>query len=250
MGDENKKKEGKKSNKKIIITVIIIVLLVFIAIGGFIFYHVNQTNKLVAEVNKIANIEVTNEDGTLKENPIDMEIKTTGSYAVIEKTFKDYVNEVVVLTQELGDALNQDELTKLVSFDNIKEDGPDFVNSKEKVNSMRQAIEQYMSKMQELANGENLLSQIDDKDVSDYYKELYKSLAVDEESGKGMEEAVQALNESGEEAKQALDDLNSIFNFLSENKDEWEIEGDQIVFTTQSAYDEYTNLMSTLETMK
>lgn len=249
MKGKNDRKEGKKSNKKIIITILIIFVLVFIAIGGFIYYHASQTGRLIAEVNKIANIEVTNEDGSLKENPLDMEIKTTGSYAVVEKTFKDYINQVLVLTQSLGETLDEEELTRLVSFDNIKEDGPDFVKSKEKVANMKQAIEEYMTKMQELANGDNLLSQIDDKDVGDYYKELYKGLALDEESGKKLEEAIQNMNTSGEEAKQALDDLNSVFNFLSENKDKWTIEGEQILFTTEDAYEEYMNLLSTLNTL-
>ena len=104
--------------------------------------------------------------------------------------------------------------------------------------------------MEELANEEKLLSRIDDKDVGEYYKELYKKLAVDEESGASMRAAVEELKLAQEDAKTVLEDLESIFNFLSENKDGWQIEGEQIVFTTQSAYDEYANLMSTLETMQ
>ena len=65
-----------------------------------------------------------------------------------------------------------------------------------------------------------------------------------------MKEAIEELKAAQDEAKTALDDLETLFNFLSDNKDEWEIQGEQIVFTTQSAYEEYTNLMSTLETMK
>ncbi len=250
MEEENKKKEGKRSKKKVIITIIIVVVIVLLAGGGFIFYHGNQTGKLIAEVNKMAEVQVINDDGSLVESPIDMEIKTTGSYAVVEETLKSYMNEIITETQEVVKSLDEDKIMNLVSIDNIKEDGPDFTNSKAEIANMREAIDIYVSRMEENTKEDNLLSRIDDKNVSQYYKELYKQLAIDEESGASMKSAIEELKTAQEQAKVALDDLESIFNFLSENKNEWQVEGEQIVFTTQSAYDEYTNLMSTLQTMQ
>lgn len=250
MEEKVEKKEVKKSKKKVIITVVLIVVLILLVAGGFIFYHGNQTGKLIAEVNKLAEIQMTNSDGTLVEEPIDMEIKTTGSYAIVEKTLKDYMNEMVVATKDLANSLDEEKIMNLVSIDNMKEDGPDFTNSKAELTTMRQAINDYIAKMEDYANEDNLLSQIDNKDVGDYYKELYKQLAVDEESSEGMKTSIEELKSAQEEAKTALDDLESIFNFLSDNKDEWQIEDGQIVFTTQSAYDEYTSLMTSLSTLQ
>ncbi len=247
---EEKEKVAKKGSKKIVLIIIAIIVLIFLLAAGFIFYHGNQTGKLISEVNKIAEMQMMNEDGSMVENPIDMEIKTTGSYAVIEKTFKDYVSEVVNSTKDLAEALDEEKIMNLVSIENMQQDGPDFTKSKQEVENMKQAIEEYITKFQEYANEDNLLSKIDDKDVSDYYKELYKTLAVDEDMETSLEDTVQQLNTAGEEAKQALDDLNSIFNFLSENKDDWQIEDGQIVFNTESSYEEYNSLMSSLETMQ
>lgn len=249
MEENVEKKEAKKSKKKVIITVVVIVILILLVVGGFVFYHGNQIGKLIAEVNKLAEIEMINEDGTLKEEPIDMQIKTNGSYAVVEKTFKNYMNEIVTDTQELVNTLDQEKIMNLVSIDNMKEDGPDFIKSKEEITTMKNAISSYVTKMETLANEENLLSKIDDKDVGEYYKELYRQLAIDEESGANLKDAIDELKTNEEVAVQALNDLESIFNFLSDNKDEWQIEEEQIVFTTQSAYNEYTSLMSSLETM-
>lgn len=249
MEENVEKKEAKKSKKKVIITVVVIVILILLVVGGFVFYHGNQIGKLIAEVNKLAEIEMINEDGTLKEEPIDMQIKTNGSYAVVEKTFKNYMNEIVTDTQELVNTLDQEKIMNLVSIDNMKEDGPDFIKSKEEITTMKNAISSYVTKMETLANEENLLSRIDDKDVGEYYKELYRQLAIDEESGANLKDTIDELKTNEEVAVQALNDLESIFNFLSDNKDEWQIEEEQIVFTTQSAYNEYTSLMSSLETM-
>lgn len=250
MEEKVEKKEVKKSKKKVIITVVVILVLILLVAGGFIFYHGNQTGKLIAEVNKLSEIQMTNADGTLVEEPIDMEIKTTGSYAVVEETFKNYMNEIVTDTQALVDALDQEKIMNLVSIDNMKEDGPDFINSKEEITTMRDAISNYVAKMESLANEETLLSRIDDKDIGEYYKELYRQLATNEESGVSLKDAIDDLKTNEEEAVQALNDLESIFNFLSDNKAEWQIEDGQIVFITQSAYDEYINLMTSLETIE
>lgn len=245
--EENNKKEGKKSKKKIIITIVIIAVLIFVLAGCFIFYHGNQTTKLISEVNKLTEIEMFNEDGTVKENPIDMEIKTTGSYAVVEKTLKDYLNEVFTETQNIAEVLKEDELISLTSFDNIKEDGKDFTKSKEKIAKMKETLNNYVSKMEELVSEEKMLERINDKDIGEYYKELYRQLAVDEETSIGMKEAIEELKTSSEEATTVLNALEEMFNFLSENKDKWNIENEQIMFTTQSAYDEYQNIMSSLQ---
>lgn len=250
MEEENNEKVVKKSKKKIVITIIAIVVIVFLAAGGFIFYHGNQVAKLIAEVNKISSVQIIDSSGNLIEEPIDMEIKTTGSYAIVEKTLKDYMNEIIIGTQELATNFDENKIMNLVSIDNIKQDGPDFINTKEEITKMKESAERYVNKMEELANEENLLSKIDDKNVGEYYKELYRQLAIDEESGASMRAAVEELKVAQEEAKTALGDLESIFNFLSDNKNEWQIQDEQIMFTTQSAYDEYTNLMASLETMQ
>ena len=249
MKEKSNENVGKKSKKKIVITVVLIVVIILLAVGGFVFYHSNQTGKLIAEVNKLSEIKMVNDDGTLVESPIDMQIKTTGSYAVVEETFKNYMNEIVADTQALVDTLDQEKIMNLVSIDNMKEDGPDFTKSKEEITTMRDAISNYVTKMEPLANEEILLSRIDDKDVGEYYKELYRQLATDEESGASLKDAIDELKTNEEDAAQALNDLESIMNFLSKHKDEWQIEGEQIVFTTESSYEEYSNLMESLPTM-
>ena len=250
MEEKINEKVVKKSKKKVVITIVLIIVIILLVAGGFIFYHGNQTGKLIAEVNKMSEVQMMNEDGSLVENPIDMEIKTTGSYAVVEKTFKDYMNEIITDTQELANTLDEDKIMNLVSIENLKEDGPDFTKSKEEIATMKESISSYVTNMENVANEESLLARIEDKDVGEYYKELYRQLATDEESGASLKVAIEELKTNEEELVQGLDDLNSILNFLSENKNEWQIEENQIVFTTQSAYEEYSELMKTLPTMQ
>ena len=162
---------------------------------------------------KEENIKMIDDEGKAIENPLDMEIKTTGSYAIVERTLKDYVNEVVTETQKLSNAFNEEEIVKLASIDTIEEDGPDFINSKEKIAELRETVNSYVEKMDELADENYIYTRIDDKDVSEYYKELYRNLATDKETNASLEQSIDGLKSAQEEASSVLDGLESIFDF-------------------------------------
>lgn len=242
LNKEKNKEAKKKSKKKIIITIILVLVVVFLLIAGFIFYHGNQLGTLIAEVNKIAEIEIADESGSLIENPLDTEIKTKGSYAVIEKTFKDYMGEVVASTQNLLKTFNGDKMANFLTIENIKEDGPDFINTKQEISVMKQTLEDFDNVVSEYFDEEKLLAKIDDKDISDYYKELYKKLAVDEESSKQLKENMEKIEESEEILEDSIEYLEKIINYLSDNKNYWQIIDDQIIFTSQEKLNEYTKM--------
>ena len=242
LNKEKNKEAKKKSKKKIIITIILVLVVVFLLIGGFIFYHGNQLGTLIAEVNKIAEIEIADESGNLIENPLDTEIKTKGSYAVIEKTFKDYMSEVVTSTQNLLKTFNGDKMSNFLTIENIKEDGPDFINTKQEISVMKQTLEDFDNVVSEYFDEEKLLAKIDDKDISDYYKELYKKLAVDEESSKQLKENMEKIEDSEKILEDSLVYLEKIINYLSDNKDYWKVIDDQIIFTSQDKLNEYTEM--------
>ena len=58
-----------------------------------------------------------------------------------------------------------------MSFENIKNDGPEFTQTKAKIAEMRKAGEEYIEQLLSLCEKERFLTVIDDKDISDYYKE-------------------------------------------------------------------------------
>lgn len=244
------KKEAKKSKKKIIIPIVIIVILILIAIGSFVYYHATQIGKLITEVNRISSLELVDVGGNVTDEPIGMELKTKGSYAVVEETLKDYLNDVLEETKNLTQIFNEDKMVKLTSFDTIKEDGPDFIKTKEEIANLRETANDYLEKMESFSSEDYMFSKIEVKDISNYYKELYKNLITDEMSNDSMEKAMEELKSAKEDVDVVLNELESIFDFLSENKNKWEIEGEQIIFTDESVYREYTNLMASLEIMQ
>lgn len=185
VGNEKvKRQEGKKKSKKgVKIALVILLIVAVIVIGGFLFfnYHKQQLEILAQEMNKITGIEISNSDGNVNEDAkIDMEIKSKGNYAVVEQTFKDYLNETLELSQDVYNIYDSEKIEKILSIENMKEDGPDFTKTKDTIAQMKGNSDNYINKFVELCNEQNLLGAIDDKPVNDYYKEIYKNLMVDE----------------------------------------------------------------------
>ena len=72
-------------------------------------------------------------DGTVDQDAkIDMEIKTKGSYAVVEQTLKEYLNETLETSKKAPEIIKTEDIEKLMSFENIKNDGPEFTQNKKR----------------------------------------------------------------------------------------------------------------------
>lgn len=242
---EVKTENKKKSKKGLIIAIIVVILAIIVGISLFVAYHSSQFALLVSETNKITSIEILKADGTVDPDAkIDMEIKTKGSYAIVEQTLKEYLNETLETSKKAPEIIKSEDIENLMSFENIKNDGPEFTQTKAKIAEMRKTGEDYIEELLSLCDEERFLLVIEDKNVSDYYKEIYKKLAVDEETEKELNET----KEKGEKAKKQItasfDYIESIFNFLSEHKSDWTIMGNQIMFYNQSVLNQYQKLVS------
>ena len=212
---DNKQKEKKKSKKKIIIPIVVIIVLIMLIAGGLIFYHKTQTDKLIAEVNKMSETEMFNEDGSIKDNPIDMEIKTTGSYAVVEQELKNYLNEVLEESKKFAEEFSVDKIENLLSLENLKANISDLTPIKEEIKNLKEMANNYYAKMQELSDEETILNRINDKNVGEYYKKLYRNLAIDEVSDEEMKESMDLLKTSVEELNTTLEEVEEFLDDLS-----------------------------------
>ena len=87
------------------------------------------------------------------------------------------------------------------------------------------------------------MSYLDTKDLDSYYTDLYlKELIGDYEK----EFADKTLEGSLKELITLLDNSEKIIDFLINNKDQWYIEGENIVFKTDALLTEYNNLVANL----
>lgn len=236
----------KKKSKKWLIALIIAIVVIIVAVGGFIAYHSSQLGLLTAEVAKLIEIDAE----SLESTPIDKEVKTKGGYAVIEETMKEYLSEFYDIVTSGPEVIDLNALENIGSIQNIKEDGPDFIKTKAKIEETKQALTNYVAEVKEKMDIEKFVNAIDDKDVSTYYKELYKNLVRGNDIEKNLtkiQETLVELEESEKEAIEQMDKVLKMLNFLSENKASWLVQNNQLLFKDMTKLKEYNQMVRDLQ---
>lgn len=241
-------KTKMKTKTKVILGIIIgIVVVILIGISMLFAYHKKQLEILNEEGRKILSMQVTDSLGNINKNVnIDMNIKSSGGYAVVEETLKNYINEGITLAKEAEDLYKEEDLENIISFQNIKEDGPDFIKTKEKITTMKQNAINYIDKFIDLLDEQKMLSMIDDKPVNEYYKQLYKKMAVDNRTSTEFKDVKEQMEETKEDINKVFDKMTEIVQFLSDNKSSWEIQGNRIMFNSQEKLNEFNKKVNEL----
>lgn len=198
-----------------------------------------QLGKLTSEMVNLSKIDTSN----IENINIDMDIKTKGGYAVIEETMKQYINDLYAVVQEGETLIDTKELQKIGSIENIKEDGPDFLKTKAKIEETKEKVKKYVEDLKQKADINNMISAIDNKKVGNYYKELYKELIRQNSSNVDLSSAVEELENAEELVMKRLDKVGEIINFLSENKASWQIQNDKLLFKDMTKLTQYNRLV-------
>ena len=227
--------------KKAIIGVIIaIVVVAIVGIGILVVNDFKQEDILRQEMlefenlTRAENIDLDQIDQRIRE------LKTTGDYGVLEKAMKDYLADVVNASVSIANILNDERIVNALTPENYVEDGPEFIQTKQFLEQAKSDMEQYKTEVLTLLTNEGAMSYIENKNLDQYYIDLYKEIALSEDTA--IEESNAELESSLDEAMKILDVETQVINFLSENKDGWEIQGENIVFSSeelQNQYDEY-----------
>lgn len=229
--------------KKAIIGVIIaIVLVAVVGIGILVVNDFRQEDILRQEMlefenlTRAENIDLDQIDQKIRE------IKTTGDYGVLEKAMKDYLADVVNASVSIANVLNDERIINALTPENYAEDGPDFVQTKQFLEEAKGKIEQYKEEVLTLLTNEGAMTYIEDKNLDQYYIDLYKEIALSEDTA--IEENNAELENSLDEVMRILDAETQIINFLSENKDGWEMQGENIVFSSEELQNQYNEYIS------
>ena len=239
-------KGGFKLKKKVIIIVTVVIILLAVSIGGFVYFissDLKQEEKLTAELSELNEL-VNKEDydkNIVKER-LDR-IVTKGDYAIIEKACKQYLSDISVVSQKIADILSNDSITNLLSTENYKTDGPKFINTKKYITESKQSLTKLKNDYSELLTEEKIMSYINDKGLDSYYTDLYRQeLIGDLESEKNDKTVVNAIDD----VITLLDSVEKIIDFLINNKNDWQVEDENLVFTSNSSLNKYNELLDNL----
>lgn len=230
--------------KKIVFIVIGIIILVLLGIFGYMVAdEMNQTNKLIIEVDEVS--QMFNQT-SLDYEAIEQKLSTNvskGDYLVVEKAVKQYLSDALASMKELQSVVDDDRITTLLTIDNYAEDGPDFVNTKEYIQNTRTTLENLKNEFISYTTQEKMDEYISDKGLDEYYIELYNELMGGDEI---MQADIEELESSLDSIINMLNNTEVVIDFLIENKDSWELQGENIVFFSNDLVNEYNELTSNI----
>ena len=229
--------------KKILIIVGIIILIVIGVIAYFVITDLQQEDKLTAELQEISNlVNSQNIDIDQINERLDRTV-TRGDYAVVEQSFKQYLKDNFDVSMKIADILNDEKLTTILTADNYKQDGKDFVETKNYISTTRDQLETYKTEYKDFFTEDKVMSYINDKNLDSYYTDLYKQeLVGDIESDNETEVVESAVND----VIGILDIYEEVINFLVDNQNSWNVQDDIIEFTSESLQNQYNSLIDKL----
>lgn len=229
--------------KKILIIVGIIILIVIGVIAYFVITDLQQEDKLTAELQEISNL-VNNQNVDIDQinERLDRTV-TRGDYVVVEQSFKQYLKDNFDVSMKIADILNDEKLTTILTADNYKQDGKDFIETKNYISTTRDQLETYKTEYKDFFTEDKVMSYINDKNLDSYYTDLYKQeLVGDIESDNETEVVESAIND----VIGILDIYEEVINFLVDNQNSWNVQDDTIEFTSESLQNQYNSLIDKL----
>lgn len=230
-------------NKRVIISIIVIIILIIGIVGGsYLFggFSKKQTKLLTDETNKILQADITTEN-------IDLDIKTSKNYAVVEKAVKEYVSElknIYVEMDELNKGINPN---NIFTADNIED--KDLSEIDDIINEYKEKSQDAVTKLESLLTEEKIAENINKRNIStrkDYYIELYNTIMTSDNMKKQYNTLEEKIKDEKSKLSEKLKQIDNISEFLKKNSDAWTIKDGKIQFTNLNRMTEYYGLLNKL----
>lgn len=228
----------------IIVGAIVLVLIIAGVIGYFFVNDVTQKAKIIEEFRQIE--ELTNaEDFTMEQlNEKTGNIVSSGKYATVERAAKNYANDVFGTAFEIKELLQDEKMAQLLTASNYEEDGPEFVETKKYISETKQQLEDGKAKMLSFLQEDKINSYIEAETKDAYAIDLYKQLLAEDLE---MSEAEKKeLETSIDKVISMLNTEEEVINFLIENKGKWQVQGEQVLFDSNTLVTEYNSFLTKL----
>ena len=244
--DKNKSKEDIKKEKKtkvnkalltILLLLLAIVIILGIVFGGKI---INET-KLKKEIKSLSERNIDTDDFS------NIQLVTSGQYGIVEKRIKEFYSEYSSLKKEFMNKINDEKIQKILTVENYKKDGPDFVESLKYIELQKEEFNKISENIETLLTVENISKRISEDNLSEYYKKLYENYFFDD--GKlvtNLQETYQDVKDAKNLMNNLYDNEIKILNFLIENKEHWKILNEKLTFDSATLSVEYNTLKTQL----
>ena len=238
-----KKVTSKENNKlnKVILTILLLLVILVVAIGIVFGGRIINKVKLDRELENLVSKDISTEELS-NENLV-----TSGDFAVVEQTIKDYFKDYSELRKQFMDKVNDTKLQSILTPENYNQDGPDFAESISYINTTKEEFNSIADKLLDLLSKENIVARIENEDISDYYKDLYKGYLIENNDlSKTFQESYQDTVDDKILMNNLYDNEIKILNFLTENKGHWEVLDNKLTFDNQELANTFNEMKSNL----
>lgn len=228
--------------KKIVITLVVIIIVLITAVGYILVKDLIQESKLkkeLTELSLIANAEII--DKTEVDKKLET-IVTEGDYAILEKAMKQYLSDVFANAVKVREILEDKRIEGILTASNYKEDGPDFIVTKQYIQETTDNLIQLKENLTQSFTQEKIMSYIEGKNLDTYYTDLYKELALSDETTQQDEEQIAEALDS---VIELLNKEEAVIDFLIAHKGEWQVQEDNTIsFRSNNLTNQYNDLLA------
>lgn len=231
------------TRRKFVFIFCFILLDAFLVVGFLVIRDATSINKLRKEVNELTKLDVTKDRYNRK-------IKTTGKYAIVESSIKDYLDGYALEVQKATALMHDPQLSKILSYENYLEDGPDFKNSIAYLEESREEFNDEIDALLYDLEEEQIMNHIYERTKDDYYVSLYQELMFDDDMKDGLNESKELFQQTRTKMNNVYDVSLEVLNFLKTYNDSWELDNGEIKFKTNDLRNYYDTLIAKIETKK
>ncbi len=228
------------TRKKFFFVFLFIILDAFLITGFFVIRDATMVNVIEKETDKLAALDLATDRFNIK-------VKTKGKYGKVEDNMKSYLDDVALSLQKTLLVVKNPELTKILSFENYKNDGPDFTKS---LSFLEKSSNDFNT------NIDSILKRLEDKSIKnygkknideDYYRKLFNQFMLRDDMKEKYNKTSLLLKESKTNINHIFEISYQTLTFLVNHKDEWQLENNEIQFKTDELMNQYNSLIGSLK---
>ena len=146
--------------------------------------------------------------------------------------------------------MHDPQLSKILSYDNYLEDGPDFKNSIAYLEESKEKFNDQIDALVYDLEEEQIMNHIYERTKDEYYVDLYHELMFDDDMRDGLNESKELFQQTRSKMNNVYDVSLEVLNFLKTYNDSWELDNGEIKFKTNDLRNYYDTLIAKLDTKK
>lgn len=236
--------------KGVLIAIIIAVIVIVIAIGCIAVYIAKGFSQELAIKNQIQEIDqMTSDIQTINLEDFNKKtdtIVTTGNYAIVEQAVKQYIKDSINYTLEINSILQDDTMANLVTAENYQTDGPDFTETTRYITESKTKLEEAKNEFSNMFTEEKIMSYINGKTDNQKFIDLYKEVAIGNQSELIPQEELDTVNSSLDAIINILNIEQEMIDLLKNNSGKWQVQNDMVMFDSNDLLIKYNALVGRL----